>query len=285
MNGSGFPLEDGSPLKNGLFFEKGSSLVIDLNCTGVSLLCVSDGALGTEDRAAINRIDVLQLPLCADHQGSPANFGVEDNFKAVSESLPRLLGQIRENAGPELRTSVIIGANKDPFIPFERKLDSTLRFIELLLSLPCTTIELQTRSPLVILAIPLLRPLTKQVVVTVALETLDIRRHLAAYPSLPRPNERLEAACTLRGLGVWTCIQASPPAGEQEISSYGRRISTAADEIRVVNIHTRGPIHGRRRTSSQEQLRQWLKHNAPEKLGVAPTKFPHSVAESGQYAA
>lgn len=110
-----------------------------------------------------------------------------------------------------LRTArIYFGTTTDPFYPFEGKFDSSMRFLELFNRYTPGMLYLQTRSPLLVIAMPVLRKLGKHVAVTIGIETPSnevVRRYT---PGLPRIEERLKAASALRRFGVEVTLQVSP---------------------------------------------------------------------------
>lgn len=157
--------------------------------------------------------------------------------------------------------TIILGAKSDPFIPFQGKFDSALRVIETMAALRPSMLFIQTRSPLIVLALPVLKSLGNAVCVTVALETVDETEAVRLTPSLPRPNERIKTARTLKNFGIRTLIQLAPTSS----SSIKKLAATAveiADHI-IVCPESENRIDGRMASCTLNNLLQWKN---PEKL-------------------
>ena len=110
-----------------------------------------------------------------------------------------------------LRSSVIyFGTTTDPFLPFQDKFDASMRFLELFKRYTPGLLVIQTRSPLIVIAMPVLSKLGKHCAVTFGIETCleeSVRRYT---PALPRIEERLKTVTALRRFGIEVTLQASP---------------------------------------------------------------------------
>lgn len=120
------------------------------------------------------------------------------------------------NQGTLRSSSIYFGTTTDPFLPFEHKFDASMKFLDLFRRYTPGHLTIQTRSPLIVIAMPVLAKLGIHCSVTFGLETLldeAVRRYT---PGLPRVDERLKAIATLRRFGVEVTVQAAPvlPYGE-----------------------------------------------------------------------
>ena len=110
-----------------------------------------------------------------------------------------------------LRSSVIyLGTTSDPFHPFDGKFNASMKFLELFLRYVPGMLCVQTRSPLIVLALPVFKTLGDHVQITFALETPleeSVRRYT---PGLPRVDDRLRTIDTLRRFGIPVALQVSP---------------------------------------------------------------------------
>ncbi len=110
-----------------------------------------------------------------------------------------------------LRSSIVyFGTTTDPFLPFEHKFDASMKFLDLFRRYTPGHLAIQTRSPLIVIAMPVLSKLGRNCSVTFGVETtLDesVRRYT---PGLPRIEERLKAVTALRRFGIEVTLQASP---------------------------------------------------------------------------
>lgn len=110
-----------------------------------------------------------------------------------------------------LGSSVIyFGTTTDPFFPFESKFDASMRFLEIFKRYTPGMLIVQTRSPLVVIALPVFGKLGARVAITLGLETCDEEAVRRYTPGLPRVNDRIKTARALRRFGVEVTLQASP---------------------------------------------------------------------------
>lgn len=126
---------------------------------------------------------------------------------------------------------IILGASTDPFHPFEGKFDSSIKFLELFKRYTPGLLTVQTRSPLIVIALPIFSALGKHVSITLGLETNDeyaVRRYT---PGLPRVAERLKTAMALRRFGVEVNLQVAP------LLPYGDWLNGADDFARLLIDH------------------------------------------------
>ncbi len=107
-------------------------------------------------------------------------------------------------------TTVYFGVEKDPFLPTNVQLASTLKILEMLSKSPIKKLVLQTRSPLVLLATPILKSLQSRLNVTMAVESLDMIGSRSLDAIYPKGRERIAAADSLTKIGIETTIQFSP---------------------------------------------------------------------------
>lgn len=140
----------------------------------------------------------------------------ENPFCELERHLMRLSGQ-----GILRSSTIYFGTTTDPFLPFEHKFDASMKFLDLFRRYTPGLLVVQTRSPLIVIAMPVLSKLGKNCSVTIGVETCleeSVRRYT---PGLPRIEERLKTATALRRFGVEVTIQASPllPYGDWKADS------------------------------------------------------------------
>jgi len=110
-----------------------------------------------------------------------------------------------------LRTATIyFGVTTDPFLPFEGKFDASMKFLDLFQRYTPGLLVVQTRSPLIVIARPVLRRLGRHAAVTIGIETNNDQALSRYTPGLPRIDERLKAATALRRFGVEVTLQVNP---------------------------------------------------------------------------
>ena len=113
-------------------------------------------------------------------------------------------------AGILRETVFYFGVHADPFHPFDGKFDASMRMLDLLKRFQPGMVYVQTRSPLLVLALPQLQALGDSVAVTIPIETTSEAMVQRYTPGLPRAEERLKVARTLVNLGVEVTLQVGP---------------------------------------------------------------------------
>jgi DNA repair photolyase len=175
------------------------------------------------------------------------------------------------------RTQFYIGVLSDPFIPFEKGFDLTLKTLRLFEKYVPGHVTIQTRSPLIVLALTSFKALSPRLSVTIALETGVDRTVRHFTPELPSASERLKAARSLRSFGLEVTIQAAPllPYGEREHDawSFAQTLIEAADYIFVQAISDGTASSERRLRRSEvgmkllrEKAYWWLRPDTAEPL-------------------
>lgn len=133
--------------------------------------------------------------------------------------------------------TIYFGVTCDPFFPFEGKFDASIRFLQLFERYTPGLLVVQTRSPLLVIAMPVLRALGARAVVTVPLETCLDEVAQRYTPGLPKIAERLRAVCALRRFGVEVTLQVSPllPYGDwkKDAGSFAKILVEHGDYIYV----------------------------------------------------
>jgi DNA repair photolyase len=136
---------------------------------------------------------------------------------------------------------MIFGTTTDPFFPFEGKFDASIRFLELFQRYAPGLLTIQTRSPLIVIAMPVLRKLGARASVTIGIET-SLEESAQRYtPGLPRVEERLKTAAALRRFGVPVTIQVGPvlPYGDwrKDAGEFAQKLVEHADHIVVQPLY------------------------------------------------
>jgi len=187
------------------------------------------------------------------------------------------------------------GCTSDPFFPFDGKFDASMKFLELFQRYTPGMLVVQTRSPLIVIAMPVLKRLGKHASVTIGLETC-LEESVARYtPAYPRVEERLKAATALRNFGVSVNMQVNPvlPYGDwrRDAGTFAEILVRNADYIHVKSL-TDGSdrIENRIRTTAvakklaEDRRFHWLRPDsanplitsieklAPEKLAIPEWK-------------
>jgi len=157
-------------------------------------------------------------------------------------ALPQLEAELKALADKGIlrQTHIVLGSTTDPFYPFDSKFDGTMKFLSLFKKFTPGLLTVQTRSPLIVLAMPILTQLGRSAAVTIGIETPDeevVRRYT---PGLPRTEERLKAARALRSFGIEVTLQVAPvlPYGDwkKDAGGFAQMLVGAADKIHIQNI-------------------------------------------------
>jgi DNA repair photolyase len=150
---------------------------------------------------------------------------------------------MRLSQNGELGTSeIIFGCYSDPFFPFQGKFDVSIKALELFARYVPGHLTIQTRSPLLVIALPVLKRLGNRVTVSVAVETNDENSVYRYTPGLPRIEERLKMVTALRRFGIETAIQVAPvlPYGDwkNDAQKFAQTLIEHADFITVLAFNT-----------------------------------------------
>lgn len=145
---------------------------------------------------------------------APANLNgpVQFTIAGRPEEALEIFLSLERDLPPLAATAVTVGHLHDPLLPFSG-FPSFLRVIEELLRHDVPSIQVRTRSPLIVLLLPLIRGSGGRVSVTIAIETPHDEVARKFVPGLPRPSERLHAATTLARLGIPTVLDVTPIVG------------------------------------------------------------------------
>ena len=166
------------------------------------------------------------------------------------------------------------GVTTDPFHPFEGKFDASMRFLELFTKYTPGLLTVQTRSPLLVIAMPVFKRLGDRANVCFGIETQDESVVHELTPSLPRVAERLKAIQAFRRFGVPVSIQVHPvlPYGDRErdARAFAKLLVDHADSIHIRPLVQAGDKQvGNRliqKKLAQKQLFTWLRNDAAEPL-------------------
>lgn len=154
----------------------------------------------------------------------------EEPMAALERHLMRLSTQ-----GMLGRSIIHFGTCCDPFWPFEGRFDVSMKFLQLFLRYTPGMLIVQTRSPLVVLAMPVLKRLNARALVNIAIES-PLDEVVSRYtPGLPRIGERFRVCTALRRLGVKVGIQVAPvlPYGDfrEDAHSFANAICENCDHV------------------------------------------------------
>jgi len=196
----------------------------------------------------------------------------QNNFSKLEVELMNL-----SRKGLLSRSHIVLGTTTDPFLPFEQKFDSSMKFLTLFQRYTPGLLTVQTRSPLIVIAMPVLAKLGKRASVTMGIETLDEEAVRLYTPGLPRASERLKAARALRNFGVQVTIQVAPvlPYGDwkKDVANFAEELIDSADFIYVRPLFdgTDGTNHKIRskhvsKTMARDKKYHWLRPDSANPL-------------------
>lgn len=180
-----------------------------------------------------------------------------------------------------LGSSIIyLGTTTDPFHPFEGKFDASMKFLELFLRYTPGMLCVQTRSPLIVLALPVFKTLGKHVHVTIGVETPSESVVQRYTPGLPRVEERLRTAEALRRFGIPVSLQVSPvlPYGDwrNDAPAFAERLCEHADHLFVRGLSDGSPECERRlgtttlaKKLAADRMFHWLRPDSATPLITA----------------
>ena len=178
------------------------------------------------------------------------------------------------------RSHIYLGVTNDPFLPFNGKFDASMRFLDIFQRYTPGLLTVQTRSPLVVIAMPVLKRLGRHASVTIGIETPLEEARKRYTPELPKVTERLKAAAALRRFGVEVTFQVSPilPYGDwrKDAAAFAELLDQNADYVHVQSITDGTDSKERRIRSSclvqklaQDRKYHWLRPDTGTPLCVA----------------
>lgn len=171
------------------------------------------------------------------------------------------------------RAAIFFGSANDPMYPFEGKFDIALRLLEVFQRYPPGLLILQTRSPLLVIAMTALKALSERLVVTIGVETNDeaaVRRYT---PGLAAAEERLKMARTLKRFHIPVHLQVQPvlPYGDwkKDAAPLAATLIEASDAVFVAPLCDGTEVSEKRvrkttigRKLSEDRKFHWLRPDA-----------------------
>lgn len=195
----------------------------------------------------------------------------------------------RLSARGELRrTTVVFGVTTDPFHPFDEKFATSMKFLEIFERFQPGRLVIQTRSPLVVIGLPILKKVRSTTCITIGLETPRDEIRLRYTPDLPSVTERWKTVRALKRFGLKVGIQVSPmlPYGDwrTDAGTFADELCEEADYIAIKSIAqgSKGArpsnLIARKLTADRQFF--WLRHDTHRPLEEAirqraPEKLLH----------
>jgi DNA repair photolyase len=160
---------------------------------------------------------------------------------------PQRLQDELKKAKSKGSVTVFFSSATDPYQPLEASVKLTRSLLEVMAEEPPDFVLLQTRSPLVVRDLDLLRKLDGRIRVSMTVESdrEDVRRQLT--PSTPPIAARMSALRQLREAGIATQAAVSPLLPHTPM--FARLLADAAPRI-VVDDYFRGDGSGGKRSRS-----------------------------------
>jgi hypothetical protein len=138
------------------------------------------------------------------------------------------------------RTTVIFGVTTDPFHPFDEKFATSMKFLEIFERFAPGKLIIQTRSPLIVIGLPILKRVKETTTVAIGLETPDEDIRQRYSPNLPSVSERWKTVRALKRFGLKVGIQVAPllPYGDwrNDAEAFAEDLAAEADWISVTSI-------------------------------------------------
>jgi DNA repair photolyase len=199
---------------------------------------VSFGKHQSDDKTSF---DLTPLSLELDDQVGALRSRYNSSQHASLAALEGRLALLQRRG--ELQDSItIFGVDADPFHPFEARFDMSMKFLNLFEKYSAGQLVIQTRSPLLVIAMPVLRQLKDRLLVTIPIETSSPEAVAKYTPHLPKLSERLRVASVLRRFGIPIHMQVAPmlPYGDmkKDAAAFASMLTTNADYISVKPIYS-----------------------------------------------
>ena len=230
-------------------------------------------------------------------------FLYRDNIKAA---LKKHLSALYKT-GKLSKTVVYFGTTSDPFLSFQRKFEVTMACLELFEQYKPAKVVVQTRSPMVISALPMLKHFGERSVVVLPVETMLEEAVRKYSPGQPKISERIVAASGLRRQGVKVNLLVSPtlPYGDfyrdawnfaELLDNYGDYVTfgslaygSASEERQLRQLALAKKLAADKkyhwlRPYSYRNVFRALSEIAPEKLRL-PIDTPKSTSQLDLFAA
>jgi len=255
-------------------------LVVDSYARGISI-----GRADSEERS-------FQLLIDGDGGASPG--GLRSRYVMQSGEplgdLERHLARL-SSRGELRRTTVVFGVTTDPFHPFDEKFATSMKFLELFERYAPGKLVVQTRSPLIVIGLPVLKQIRHNTFVQIGLETPmeEVRRRYT--PDLPTVSERWKTIRALKRFGFKVGVQVGPmlPYGDwrKDAAAFAEDIVAEADFVSVQSVAdaARGarPSGAIARKLAADRQFFWLRADTRKPLceaieRLAPGKLSHPAS-------
>lgn len=180
----------------------------------------------------------LNLQLVSNLQGFRSGWSFESGVpeQLLGAKLLRL-----QQEGALSRATLVLGVGNDPFHPFQGHFDVSMKLLKVFEKYPPGFLVIQTRSPLVVLGMPVIRALAPRVSITIPVETHIQAAMDRVAGDLPRLEDRFKAMRTLRTFGVEVQAQVAPllPYGDwrEGAARFAQLLNEHADYVRLSSLN------------------------------------------------
>jgi hypothetical protein len=203
-------------------------LVVDSYARGISIGRIDPSGSGLELEMDGERSTPMSLrSRYVNKQGEPL-VDLERHLQRLSAR-----GELR-------RATVVFGVTTDPFHPFDEKFATSMKFLEMFDRYVPGRLVIQTRSPLVVIGLPMLKKVRETTYVSIGIETPleEVSRRYS--PDLPTVEERWKTVRALRRFGLRVGVQVSPmlPYGEwrKDAQAFAEKLCHEADFVSVQSV-------------------------------------------------
>lgn len=164
--------------------------------------------------------------------------------RCTTKTAGRLIRKLQKQSDWQ-SSHLVVGIETDPLYPFVGKFEVMVKCFEAIAEAPPAFLTIQTRSPLVVLALPLLKRLASCLKVVFAVEAINDSINQQYTPHLSRPSERITAARTLHRFGIDVLLQVAPIVGgraqlkglpRKALSQFVTECDSAARAIEIVPV-------------------------------------------------
>lgn len=203
-------------------------LVVDSYARGISIGRIDPSGSGLELEMDGERSTPMSLrSRYVNKQGEPL-VDLERHLQRLSAR-----GELR-------RATVVFGVTTDPFHPFDEKFATSMKFLEMFDRYVPGRLVIQTRSPLVVIGLPMLKKVRETTYVSIGIETPleEVSRRYS--PDLPTVEERWKTVRALRRFGLRVGVQVSPmlPYGDwrKDAGSFAEKLCAEGDFVSVQSV-------------------------------------------------
>lgn len=211
-----------------------------------------------------------------------------DNYKIELETLFSNLNR----KGVLEKSVIFFGVNNDPFQAFHKKFAQTAACLDILERYKCARVVIQSRSRMLLTALPTLKALGDKVFCVIPFET-RLEKVISRYmPGQPRLEERLITASGLRAQNIKTTFSVAPilPYGETSgdawkfvdiLTKYSDKVllqslcrGTRDHELLIMKMAIAQKLEADNqmaflRPNAEEQVKEIIQKVSPEHLNVA----------------